>query len=185
MISVEEFCTNVLEDTSTEHILSKNMDEIIEKIKKASQPAKRGSRKSNAGGGSDVALIVELKAAYEKEQADLADGKETPSKRSKSNLGVLLDAYENYKNAKNTELQDILRYNRQVLKGTKDFLLAKAVDGVVYGRLQRCNLCGGVLKLKEDGKTVECGGGFDETTQRRIECSFTCAAPDAPRWKPW
>ncbi|KAL7570144.1 hypothetical protein ACA910_019983 [Epithemia clementina (nom. ined.)] len=189
-MSAEEFVRSVLEDTTSENILSKNIDEVIEKIDEASSStAKKGSRKSSGTaateGGSGESPIAELKAAYEEEQKELADGTEPSSKRSKSNLAARLDAYGKYKDCKNAELQDILRYNRQILKGTKDFLLAKVVDGVVYGRLSRCALCGGQLKMKDDGKTVECGGSFDESTQRRIECCFTCAAEDAPRWQPW
>lgn len=193
-MSIADFVRTVLEDTTSEHILSKNVDEVIKKIEQASDPtvnkgSKRKSSETAAGskGSSGNSLIAELKAAYEKEQQDLENETEPISKRSKSNRSALLDAYANFKDAKNADLQDILRYNRQVLKGTKEFMLAKVIDGVVYGRLSRCNLCGGQLKMREgDGPMiVECGGSFDESSQRRISCAFTCLAAEAPRWQPW
>ena len=186
-MSVEDFVRGVLEDNTTEKVLSHNIDDVIEKIEKASMSSGKAGRKSSGGGKdySGSSPIAKIKAQYEKEQKELADGKEPSSKKAKSNMSALLDAYDSYKDVKNAELQDILRYNRQVLKGTKDFLLAKVVDGTVYGRLSRCKLCGGQLKMKEDGETIECGGSFDEDTQQRIECPFQSTAADAPRWKPW
>ena len=97
---------------------------------------------------------------------------------------------------KNDELKDVLRWNRQVLKGTKDLLLAKVLDGHVYrGRLTRCPLClGGKLKLEfvgDDGDAdnyklaVSCVGSFDEDKQVRLSCNYVTTPEEAPRWKPW
>lgn len=64
------------------------------------------------------------------------------------------------------------RWNRQVLKGTKDFVTFKVLDGKINGRLGHCLLDGGKLKLEEDMETVCCNGQFDEALQQKIPCSF-------------
>ena len=67
------------------------------------------------------------------------------------------------------ELKDILRWNKQLLGGTKEFVLFKVVDGVVNGRLWLCPLCAGDLKYKDgDYDNICCGGRYDEGTCKMI-----------------
>ena len=84
------------------------------------------------------------------------------------------------------ELKDYLRWNRQILKGTKSILLMKCIDGHIYGRLGRCPVCiEGKLELsqKNEGDTVDCNGYFDTESNSRMSCSFSCKNSDAPRLK--
>lgn len=189
-MSIEDFVADVIEDKTGGMILPIRAAEVVEEMAKAvSATTKRKSSDSgndSAGAGATTTSpIAKLKAIYLQEQEEIKEGKEPSSKRAKTILADQLDAYEKYKDLKNSQLDDVLGWNNQFKTGNKDVKLAKIVDGHVYGRLQRCNLCGGHLKLADDGKCVVCNGQFDEDTQRRIPCHFTCPPVDAPRWKPW
>lgn len=59
-----------------------------------------------------------------------------------------------------------------MLKGTKDFVTFKVLDGKINGRLGYCLLDGGKLKVDDDMENVCCNGEFDEGLQQRIPCSF-------------
>ena len=66
---------------------------------------------------------------------------------------------------KASELKDILRWNKQIMSGNKEFVLFKVIDGVTNGRLSLCPLCAGSLKFLEgDYETIHCGGAYDEGT---------------------
>jgi hypothetical protein len=156
---------------------------VVEELEKAAaSTGPKGKGKEGADGSSPIG---DLKTAYEKELDEIANGKEPSSKKQKSDLAARLDAYGVYKDLKNDDLKDTLRWNKQFVTGTKDFLIAKVVDGRVYGRLAACHLCGGKIKMNDDGKMIKCGGTFDEESQRRMECSFSCPTEAAPRWQPW
>lgn len=129
----------------------------------------------------------------------------TVPRTKKAKLNTVDDAqavvewYGKYHKLKNEQLKDVLRWNRQVMTPpTKEALLYKAIDGALYGRLARCALCGGgrlkitfpdISKAKSTpppgGALVVCSGSFDEDTQRRIDCAFSCAPSAAPRLQPW
>lgn len=174
-----------MEDSTGGEILPAKTEEIVKAIE-----TKAGKKKA---GEADLASpVAKLRAQYEKKQG----GKEPPTKKIKkcdgcvdddySDDAIRVELYGTYHKQTVDQLKDYLRWNRQVLTGTKDVLLAKVIDGEFYqARLARCELCGGKLKLMEDGVTVHCSGSFDEDTQRRIECGFTVKAEKAPRWKPW
>lgn len=70
-------------------------------------------------------------------------------------------------------------WNKQVLKGTKDFIIFKIIDGQVHGRLGFCSLDGGRLKLEEDYETVVSMGYFDEASQVLIPSSFKTTRLDS------
>jgi hypothetical protein len=82
-------------------------------------------------------------------------------------------------------------WNKQVLSGTKDFILFKVMDGQLNGRLGVCAMDGGRLKFEEDGDgdfRVVCSGRFDEETQTREPCSFSAPRHQKemiPRLQPW
>jgi len=129
--------------------------------------------------------MAKIKAEYQKEKEAMENGKVPDAKKAKTVPSQQLEAYEIYKGMKNDDLKDVLRWNKQVLKGSKDFMVLKCIDGHIHGRLSRCELCGGTLKMTEDGTKVVCGGSFDEDTQQRLPCSFESTPEKAPRWKPW
>ena len=56
-----------------------------------------------------------------------------------------VEAYKMYKGCKNDDLKDILGWNRQIKKGTKEFMMYKCIDGHVFGRLATCPLCTGTI----------------------------------------
>jgi len=171
-ITVEEFVADILEDRSDGEILPAKADEIVELIK--SKPAKQEAE----------SLVSKLKAAWQKR---MDDSKEPPAKKTKTEDGVsdrAIELYGEYHKFKNDDLKDILGWNRQVKTGNKDFMLAKVIDGCMYGRLSRCMMCGGRLKMNDHGKIV-CSGTFDEDTQTRADCAYTATPEEAPRHQPW
>lgn len=90
-----------------------------------------------------------------------------------------------FQHLKVAELSEVLEWNRQYKSGAKNYLLEKVIDGEVYGRLARCPLCSGHLKLSEDGSTVTCNGMFDEDSQRKILCAYSAKPSEVPRFTPW
>ncbi|GMI35980.1 hypothetical protein TrCOL_g11261 [Triparma columacea] len=82
-----------------------------------------------------------------------------------------LEAYEIYRNMKAEQIKDFFRWNDQIVGGTKDVLVARAVDLHVNGRMMRCNECGGKWKQSEkDEDSLVCSRRFDETIGARVEC---------------
>jgi Helix-hairpin-helix domain len=159
---------------------------------------------ANGGGPKEPPAKKKKGGSSKNDVIDLLDDDETkPASSSKAKSDsddTTNDAaahwYGHYVKTKNEALKDILRWNRQVqTPPTKDALLYKVIDGHLHGRLARCVLCGGGrLKLVFNSTTVNsnahcvsviCGGSFDEDTQRRIECAYTCTPESAPRLQPW
>jgi Poly(ADP-ribose) polymerase and DNA-Ligase Zn-finger region len=169
---VEQFVVDILEDASDDKsILPDKKDEICEML--AAKPVMKK-------GGSGDPYIDQLKACMEgdgdvDEAENDKDGndnkkKKKTEKRKKSNANDKDDHFEPNKKRLKTnsvdpkalqiyakihkmtlpELQDILRWNRQVLKGTKAVAMRKVIDGELNGRLGLCLVCGGKLKLSDD-----------------------------------
>lgn len=206
-MSVEDFCRDILVDQSD--ILLNQCDEVVEalsatkKAGKAATPAAAKRKKGDAGGEdtTESGFLQLIKARYDATTAD--GGVEEPPTKKKSKTTKVdsqvkaaggggeeaaakqLEAYGLYGNATGIHLKDVLSWNKQYKTGTKDFVLIKCIDGFVYGRLARCSLCGGQLKLLENGTTVKCNGRFDEDLHVRLDCAFTCKAAEAPRFQPW
>ena len=75
----------------------------------------------------------------------------------------MLSVYRKYHKNTVSELKDILRWNKQIMTGIKQFVLFKVIDGELHGRLSVCPLCQGDLKFLEgDYDKIHCGGKFDE-----------------------
>ena len=186
-ISPAEFVRDILQDTSSDgSILPARADELAQAIAAKGGSAVGSGAKEDGEGDPSHAAIAKIKKEYEQTVASSKGDGEKPSKKAKSNSTTLLEAYGEYHKQTAEKLKTVLRWNKQVQTGNKDFLLLKVLDGCVYGRLARCKLCdGGRLKLLEDGETVVCGGTFDEDLSRRIECSYRAKAFEAPRWMPW
>uniref|UniRef100_A0A7S3L535 PARP-type domain-containing protein n=1 Tax=Amphora coffeiformis TaxID=265554 RepID=A0A7S3L535_9STRA len=182
-ISEEDFVKDVLEDPSGE-ILPAMADEIAAKITaKAPSSAKKAAK---AGGDEDSDdPMTAIKELSKKREAEGNTGEEPSNKKAKGNMTLKVDAYEFYKGMTNDLLKDVLRWNHQTMTGNKNMLLYKCIDGHVYGRLARCPMCNGVLKMHEDLTKIVCNGKFDEDTKIRYPCNNSHPPEEAPRWLPW
>ena len=98
-----------------------------------------------------------------------------------------VEAYDEYRLMKVDDLRTILRWNRQIISGTRSVLLVRVLDGHMYGRLGSCLACReGKLRLEDDGSLVHCQGTFDEATRSRYACSVKFSPEMAPRMSgPW
>ncbi|CAB9527172.1 poly ADP-ribose polymerase [Seminavis robusta] len=202
-MSVEEFVDDLLEDTSDDkEILPDRKDEIVTAIEEAGKKGAKGGK----GKSSGDKYIDSLKDAYEgQNQPDEDDGKkkkngkrkkrtggddekEKPAKKAKTG-GVSdkeLEVYGEVHKMSADALKDILRWNRQILKGNKTAVMHKVIDGAVNGRIAPCGVCGGKLKIDETNfLKVTCNGRFDEDRQVRIPCTTTYNLDNVPRAEPW
>jgi hypothetical protein len=192
-LSTNDFFTDHVHDKSEGKILPSHIDELVQHVEsKTSKNVSGGNQKVESN-----SVISNLKHKFQetmKESVDTGDlppTKKVKKERKRDNdedeiFKKQLELYGKFHNQfKNDEIKDILGYNRQTKTGTKDILLMKLIDGNTYGRLARCDVCGGRLKLKDDGNTVICSGTFDETRNLRMDCAFSCTAANAPRYQPW
>jgi len=205
--TAEAFVDDILRDESGGEILPAKRDEIIQALQSKASGA-GGAGGAGAEGGGPDAIVAQLKQAAEAAAADDDAVEEPKAKRAKkgkaesskkisgstmdsSTLALFgdkagIEAYRLYASFKNDQLKDVLRWNRQMLTGTKPYLLVKCLDGHLRGRLARCPLCGGRLKLNETGcQAVQCGGTFDEDRQMRVPCYYSASLLEAPRLRPW
>jgi len=180
-ITVQEFIETHLRDDTDEQVLkTQQAAEIAEKI---AQKKKRQDANPEAKHPSHIEKLRQAWKEREEKQGDEPD-----SKKAKTVDSQRLELFGKYTDLKNDDLDDILRWNHQFLKGTKDVKIAKCIDGELHGRLSNCSLCGGRLKLVEqpDGtEMVECNGKFDEDSQIRMQCDYKAKPEEAPRWQPW
>jgi Helix-hairpin-helix domain len=204
-LTAAAFVEDVLEDKTGGEILPAQAERIATEIESTANSGgtkKKASKADSGGDGSSP--LAGWKRAYE-ESLESGGATQPPLKKNKpsgdatESSATSSDAaywYGYYHKFKNEQLKDILRWNRQVQTGTKDAMLYKVIDGSLHGRLARCVLCGGGrLKIAfaagagsgggGAAVTVVCSGSFDEDTQRRIECAFTCTPETAPRLQPW
>jgi hypothetical protein len=160
--------------------LPEKAEELAEKI---------GAKVVQAKAAVATSAISELRDAYAKrqreEEEEEEEGKQPASKKLKSVDTARLDAFGKIKDMKVAGLADVLQWNKQFKTGPKDFQMEKLIDGEVYGRLARCPLCSGAIKLQPDGTTVTCHGTFDESLRVKMECAYQGKPSEAPRWKPW
>jgi Helix-hairpin-helix domain len=203
MMSVRDFCTDILTDASPNHdVLSSRLEEIVEHIEAATAGGGGGKRKSTSSSaadgdeGGDGSLLSQIKASYDAKNSVKGDENpiREPKKAKKAGgsedddaaiLEKQVEAYAKYRSMTANELKPMLAWNKQVKTGTKDVLLVKCIDGNVFGRLGCCGLCGGRLKLNDDGLTVRCDGVWNEDQQYKATCAFTTTASKAPRFQPW
>ena len=164
---VDDFMENGLTDNSGGDILPEKYDEIKAAIQ-SKKPKKKPSSEETKN------PIAEIKELFESQAED------NPTKKQKNEQ---VEAYAKYHKMKLDECKDILRWNHQILKGTKNVVLFKLIDGHVHGRIALCGTCGGKLKMSDGCDNVECMGTFDKDTQTKYPCDFTCSLEEAPRWK--
>jgi hypothetical protein len=175
-ITPEEFVNTVLQDTTNGKILPAKAQELAEQI---------GAKVVKPKAAEAASAMTELRDAFLARQQEQEEGKEPASKKLKSVDPARLDAYGKFQHLKNAGLEDVLQWNRQYKTGPKDYLMEKVIDGEIHGRLARCPLCSGHLKLATDGKTVICNGSFDEDSHTRIDCAYSGKPAEAPRFQPW
>ena len=180
-VTPEEFVDDMLRDNSEsgEDILPARRDEVVALV--AEKPPKK--KKSEDGGDS---FIAKLKREYEVMTADGGgDDEEPKAKKAKSSDQRALELYGEYHKHTLPGLKEILDFNRQTKTGTKAVILHKVIDGALNGRLGRCTVCGGRLKMNDDCTKVACLGNFDEEHQTHIPCAVTYKLEEAPRYQPW
>lgn len=164
--NARDFLQNVVEDN--DDILNPDRLEELVAALETSATAAASATKKKKDAKDDI--LTEIRAAYEKSH----DGTDEPAtKKAKDPLARAVDLYGKHHSKTLDQLKDYLRYNKQVLGGTKPFVLFKVIDGEENGRLGVCPLCQGRLKFETNSKTVVCSGQFDETTQTRIPCTFS------------
>jgi len=190
------FVKEHLMDETDDHNLSDIEEQIIQAIE--SKPSKAPKSQNGATTGGKIEKIKndldKIRKADDVDEAVKPKKKakrETNGKQDKSTLLSEIDVnvakvYEIYERDTNDQLKDVLRWNRQLVSGTKDILLQRTIDGHMNGRLGSCPSClEGKLKLKDDGETVFCNGYFDEDAMARIPCFHSCKQEEAARLKPW
>lgn len=106
--SVEDFVNDILEDPSGEILPAKAKEIIATMQDKSKNPGAAGGGGDNDG--NPMAVIKAEFAKLEEEQ----DDNEPASKKAKSNMTAMVEAYKVYKPLKNDELKDILGWNNQV-----------------------------------------------------------------------
>ena len=87
------------------------------------------------------------------------------------------------------KLKAMLELNGQVKSGVKEDLIARCVDGKMYGALPRCSECGGgILRVSYASKyghggegRYSCPGYHDGDSF--VRCGFTATAVERASWK--
>jgi poly [ADP-ribose] polymerase len=95
------------------------------------------------------------------------------------------DIYEEYKSYTSDKLKDFLRWNKQVIGGTKSEILDRCIDCKINGALPVCIDCGGNLSINKVSKMVTCSGKYDEEIRARKQCYFKCLVNKFTNRVPW
>ena len=114
-------------------------------------------------GASDV--IAKIKRTAELiAQEDDEDGPKSKKVKTETEISetdrTKAEIFAVLSSKKVDELKDVLRWNKQIVGGNKDTLLARIVDAKLHGRLGRCPSClrGRVKLTEEDGGGAYCFG---------------------------
>jgi hypothetical protein len=95
---------------------------------------------------------------------------------------VEFGAFQTFNKLSADKIKDYLRWNDQLLTGTKDQLITRIIDLSTKGRLLRCPDCAGKLILEDGLKPkILCRGHFDEDMGCRVDCSNRWDVDSAPR----
>jgi hypothetical protein len=167
-VGVEEFLGDYLMDDA--ELLLDRKDEILGMLREAAVKTKPKAKKAKSRDEGPANIMDRLKEAAKLDDDDDVDEpakkKAKTKKRTKEEeeFKAMLSLYRQYhKGITVSELKDILRWNKQIIGGTKAFVLFKVIDGELHGRLSLCPLCQGDLKyLEGDYDKIHCSGRFDE-----------------------
>lgn len=129
-----------LEDHTADELLSDDdkRQQVIDDIAYKPPRASKGDAAGTTAVGKKVAEIKAEMAKLPEDEDD--EEEERPAKKAKSEgneLEMCARAMKVYSKMKNDDLKDVLRWNGQILAGTKDVMLLKCIDGHVNGRLGR------------------------------------------------
>ncbi len=157
---MEEFVDTYLMDDGS--LLLERKNEILAMLHEAAAKAKKPKMKTTKSDGSG-SIMDRLKMAVAEGESEEPPKKKAKGSTKDEDFKAMLKVYKKYHKDKVAELKDVLRWNKQLLGGTKEFVLFKVVDGVVHGRLWLCPLCAGDLKYMEgDYDSICCSGRYDE-----------------------
>ena len=159
---MQSFVEGILEDNTDEGILN-DEEKAAEIIALLEQKGCRKKVDAETGealpqGASDV--IDKIKRTAELIAQEDEDGPK--SKKVKTEISetdrAKAEILGMFSSKKVDELKDILRWNKQIVGGNKDTLLARIIDAKLNGRLGRCPSClrGRIKLTEEDG-----GGEYD------------------------
>ena len=159
---MQSFVNDVLEDNTDEGILN-DEGKVAEIITLLEQKGCRKKVDAETGetlpqGASDV--IDKIKRTAELIAQEDEDGPK--SKKIKTEISetdrAKAEILSMFSSKKVDELKDVLRWNKQIVGGNKDTLLARIIDAKLNGRLGRCPSClrGRIKLTEEDG-----GGEYD------------------------
>uniref|UniRef100_A0A7S1B6B7 PARP-type domain-containing protein n=1 Tax=Corethron hystrix TaxID=216773 RepID=A0A7S1B6B7_9STRA len=150
--------------------------EIYAKLKKSQRiEPKKKRKKRNDDGEEEEDTSEDATEAIRNEVQSLSD-----SDRK------IVEYFIFYNDMTSDELKSFLRWNFQMLSGTKDILVERCVDGEQNGRLGTCPTCeGGRIKLREGAEKVYCNGYYDEDVGSRISCFYEDDVVNAARELPW
>ena len=167
-VGAEEFLLEYLMDDP--ELLEARRDEILGMLREAATKTNAKTKKAKPRDDDEGSanLMDRLKEAAKLDGDEPAQKKAKTKKPTKEEeeFKAMLSVYRKYhKGVTVSELKDILRWNKQIIGGTKAFVLFKVIDGELHGRLSMCPLCQGDLKyLEGDYDKIHCSGRFDEGT---------------------
>mmetsp|Transcript_2636 Transcript_2636/g.3029 ORF Transcript_2636/g.3029 Transcript_2636/m.3029 type:complete len:483 (+) Transcript_2636:35-1483(+) len=176
-------------------ILGNHMEEVITAITVNSS----GGARKNKTNKEDSSVNKFLTSVKRNSEALANDSTEQPCKRVKKMSKMEkkeAELYDDLKRMTIDQLKDYLRWNRQIVGGTKQLLILKCLDGALRGRLGRCPMCARA-KLKIEDATSEvaiCAGYFDEEAGLRVPACTAVSlslqedevgSNPAPRLHPW
>jgi len=213
-LTIETFLETVLDDPDGVMDDSDVFTKVKEDLEDAADSKKGGKKRAPEGeSGGAIGIMGVAKDLYARaKEAAAAEGK--PKKKRKkmddddddggddgdavrdalvAEMEALSESdrefvtlYAFYNDMTGDGLKSILRWNGQMLAGTKNILVERCIDGNINGRLGTCPTCGqGQVKLKDTGKEVYCNGFYDEDIGARISCFYTDSVENAPRENPW
>ena len=149
------------------------------------------NRKRKVAKSEGAASPTSPKKKIKKASKDAPSGDGTPAYPTYVHGLDMEEAYKKYNIMRAPELKDVLRTNKQLLGGAKAELVARCVDGEVFGALPICPACGkGRLRVKYVKVTghngqgeFSCPGWFDSEIGSRVSCGFTSSKVERPAWR--
>lgn len=187
-VSVESFITEYLTDSSPDQLILSDdglVEQIISQIK--STPSKTKEKSKASAAKIELDRIQTHASDVERKHESEPSKKKMKTENPPSLQTRKAIAYNVYESLKIDSLKDVLRWNHQIVGGTKPELLLRIIEGHVYGRLAPCTVCGeGKLRpLETDSSKIICKGYFDKKLSARIPCDVIVDAESAPRFEPW
>jgi hypothetical protein len=153
----ESFVLDHLEDDTDDSELDKDdmRQQIIATIATKPKATPRKHKTAEDGGDGDDALVAKMKRL--RQELENAEDEEQARKKLKLSddeqqqydiCMAILDMGPKGKGPNKDTMKDICKWNRQLVGGNNNMLMARLIDGQMYGRLSRCPSCtAGKLQL--------------------------------------